>query len=348
VALRFRKNRDGKPKPRFLMGVHPVPTLVTLGNLLCGFASITLAMQAHNPPTEFFRSGGADCLYWSAVLVFLAMVFDAMDGRVARWTKSASKFGMEMDSLCDVVSFGVAPAVLAKAAIDFTDQTAAFNFPIKDRYVWLMLATYVACAALRLARYNVESESGHRDFFFGIPSPAAAGCVASIIILMTPMLKAHLAKHGLPVEQGPAPYVNWFGAANLDVIIQWILFTLPFLMLCLGVLMVSRVHYLHVGDRLLKGRKSLMHLLILGLGLVLIILQHELVLPLVFNGYLLLGLLNELRFQFLPSHRPKEWLSSLDEGQPLEATANAPAAPSQPLEQAAFPADVKFPGGGAS
>lgn len=311
AALRFRKAKDGKPKRRFLMGVHPVPTLVTLGNLLCGFAAIILAMRAHQPPTEWNLTT-LGCLNISALLIFAAMVFDAMDGRVARWTKSSSKFGMEMDSLCDVVSFGVAPAVLVKALIDYASPTIwpeSKAFPILDRYVWLMMAVYVSCAALRLARYNVEAETGHRDFFFGIPSPAAAGCVASLVVMLVPMMKPQF--DGIPADKLPnAPLYLWIGVQNFASIVNSVLYALPFLMLCLGILMVSRVHYIHVGDRLLRGRKSFMHLLIVCLGLVLIILQHEIMLALAFNGFAISGLFNEVRYQLFPSQRPAEWIEA--------------------------------------
>ncbi|MCW8129729.1 MAG: CDP-alcohol phosphatidyltransferase family protein [Planctomycetota bacterium] len=327
AALRFRRFRDGRPKPkrRFLMGVHPVPTLVTLGNLLCGFAAIILAMRSHNPPQDFYGFSSVDCLYTSALLIFVAMVFDAMDGRVARWTKSASKFGMEMDSLCDVVSFGVAPAVLVKALIDYEAPKIWAElgaFPILDRYVWLMMATYVCCAALRLARYNVEAETGHRDFFFGIPSPAAAGCVASLVIMLIPMLKASPATE-------KAPIYAWIGIDNFPSIIYATLYALPFLMLCLGILMVSRVHYLHVGDRLLRGRKPFMHLLILGLGLVLIILQHEIMLAAAFNGFALTGIANEIRFQLFPSHRPAEWIEAVEAEAAQQSELDSPAPPAE-------------------
>lgn len=281
-------------KPRQLMGIHPVPTLVTLGNLLCGFGAIILCMRASSPPAGMDAN---DCLRYAGLLVFAAMIFDALDGKVARLTKSTSKFGMEMDSLCDVVSFGVAPAVLVKAMIDkqlSTDQP----FPLWDRYVWPMLAIYVCCAALRLARYNVESESGHQNFFYGMPSPGAAGCAASLALLIIP-------------SQHSAPAQLQMQISQLDKMreaIYWpMLVALPFVMLALGILMVSRVHYPHAGDRLLGGKKSFFHILVLGLLLVLIFLHHEIMLALAFNGFLIYGLLNELRCQIFPSQRPKSW-----------------------------------------
>jgi CDP-diacylglycerol--serine O-phosphatidyltransferase len=306
AAFRLRKNKTDKPRKRLVMGVHPLPTMVTLGNLLCGFASIILSMRVGNPP-EGYKS--IEMLYYAGLLIFIAMIFDVMDGRVARWTKTTSKFGMEMDSLCDVVSFGVAPAVLVKAAIDLSIPLKYFEaFPILDRYIWLMMAVYVCCAALRLARYNVEAESGHKDFFFGIPSPAAAGCVASLVVMLCPILN----------EQKMA--MTWMELLRSKEVVRVVLQGLPFTMLCLGILMVSRVHYIHLGDKLLRGKKPLMHLMLVGMSLVLIIMQHEVMLALAFNGYLVFGLLNEVRMQLFPSTRPPGWDAPL-----AELAGNRPA-----------------------
>ena len=330
----LRGGKDGKPRKRLLAGVRPAPTMITLGNLLCGFGSIVLAMRAFHPP-ETLKFTSADCIYYAGLLIFLAMVFDVFDGRVARWTKSTSKFGMEMDSLADVVSFGVAPAVLVKVAIDqFRD------FPILDRYVWMLLAVYVCCAALRLARYNVEAETGHRDFFFGLPSPAAAGCVASLVVLITIGVP-----HPLPKLHPPAPFLTPMSWLD-DWRSQWaqvILVSLPFIVLCLGILMVSRVHYIHIGDKLLGGRRSLMQVLLLVLGLVLIVMQPEVMLAAAFNGYMLFGLVNEVRYQLFPSIRPAEWVASSEEllqpssgrpaqggGAPAPTALEPPPAPTTP------------------
>ena len=325
AALKFRRFRGGVSKPKRLLGVRPIPTMVTLGNLLCGFAAILLAMRADNPLASPAGLGPAESLYWSGLLIFMAMIFDVMDGRVARWTKSTSQFGMEMDSLCDVVSFGVAPAVLVKATIEHVSP--ALSYPIQDRYVWLMLGTYVACAAVRLARYNVESNSGHRDFFFGLPVPAAAGCVASLIVMIIiPYANPRLG-YLKPLQEK----ITQIDFLHTEFVAQQeVLLFLPFLMLCLGILMVSRIHYIHVGDRLLHGKKSFMHLLLLGLGFVLVVLKHEIMLVLAFNGYLLLGLANELRYQLFPSQRPSDWISSTDLEPPVQETPLSPSAPDPP------------------
>lgn len=326
----FRRNKNPN-RPRLLMGIHPVPTMVTLGNLLCGFGAIILAMRAQYPPAGLTPE---DCLRYAGLLIFAAMIFDALDGKVARMTKSTSKFGMEMDSLCDVVSFGVAPAVLVKAMIDQHLNAGREAYPLWDRYVWPMLAIYVCCAALRLARYNVESETGHRNFFFGMPSPGAAGCAASLALLI------------IPSEHTP-PTAFQAQVTQLDKMreaIYWpMLQALPFVLLALGILMVSRVHYPHVGDKLLGGKKSFFHILVLGMVLVLIFLHHEIVLAFAFNGFLIYGLLNELRCQIFPSQRPKSW----DEADavalaaaPAEASTALPAESIAPTPTAEKPRDT--------
>ena len=322
---RFARNRTAKQR-RLLLGIHPIPTMVTLGNLLCGFASIVLAMRAFNPPAGFPNlSTSYDCLYWSGLMIFVAMVFDMLDGKVARWTKTTSKFGMEMDSLCDVVSFGVAPAVLVKAMIDLQLATRE-SYPMLDHYVWPMLALYVCCAALRLARYNIEADSGHRDFFFGMPSPGAAGCVASLAVLISRRMPT----------LGPGQ------VTRLDELSEQlhrpVLMAFPFILLGLGILMVSRVHYPHIGDRLLRGRKSFMHMMVLGLIIILIALHHEIMLALAFNGYMIVGLVNEIRLQLFPSLRPPGW--NVDDA--------IPAHSGQPGADGVIPPAVSASGSGAA
>ncbi len=139
---RFRLGRSKGDKPRRLLhGIHPLPTMVTLGNLICGFASILLASKANMMVPDAAAAAispvGAykpeDYLYLAGLLIFIAMIFDVLDGSVARLTKSTSKFGMEMDSLCDVVSFGVAPAVLVKNLIDRQALLGELH-PMLDRY----------------------------------------------------------------------------------------------------------------------------------------------------------------------------------------------------------------------
>jgi CDP-diacylglycerol--serine O-phosphatidyltransferase len=303
--------------------------MVTLGNLVCGFASIMLAMRANNiPPNAPLHYKAEDYLYFAGLLIFAAMIFDVLDGSVARLTKSTSKFGMEMDSLCDVVSFGAAPAVLVKSLADFQTSLGT-PYPLLDRYIFPLLVIYVSCAALRLARYNVENETGHRSFFFGMPSPGAAGCAASLVIMSLP--GSHhwtISPLNVPVSQLEA---------YLDSVRGPVVLALPFIMLFLGMLMVSRVHYQHVGDKILRGRKSFMHLLVLVIALALIVMHHEIMLAFAFNGYMLFGIFNEIRFQLFPKRRPPEW------NIPMEGDSSVqPAAPASPLEKIdAPPAESK-------
>jgi CDP-diacylglycerol--serine O-phosphatidyltransferase len=140
-------------------GVYILPSLFTTGNLLAGFYSITLTLAG-----DFARA---------AVFILVAHVLDGLDGRVARFTRTTSRFGIEYDSLADLVAFGVAPAVLAYrwALVPWGD------------WGWLAASLYVACGALRLARFNVQVDSVEKRSFVGLPIPAAADVIASVVLL---------------------------------------------------------------------------------------------------------------------------------------------------------------------
>jgi len=155
---RRRKWQELKQQPR--RGIFLLPSLLTSGNLFCGFLALVLASQSRF--TE------------AAVALFVAMVLDTLDGKVARLTKTTSQFGVEFDSLADVVSFGVAPAYVLYA----------FAFAPLGRAAWLGSFLFVICGALRLARFNVYSGVTDRRYFVGLPIPAAAGIVASVVLLL--------------------------------------------------------------------------------------------------------------------------------------------------------------------
>jgi CDP-diacylglycerol--serine O-phosphatidyltransferase len=146
-------------KPR--KGIYVLPNLFTLAALFGGFYSIVMAIQ-----------GRFDL---AALGVFCAMVLDSLDGRVARLTNTQSAFGEQMDSLADMVSFGAAPALIA------------YVWSLKDlgRWGWFAAFVYCACAALRLARFNVNTAVVDKRYFQGLPSPAAAALVAGFIGLLT-------------------------------------------------------------------------------------------------------------------------------------------------------------------
>ncbi len=234
-----------KPKKRIRV-VNGLPTMFTLGNLVCGFFAIVIAARVAKPvqpevipegETAIVYYEGADpthCMY-SAALIFLAMVFDALDGAAARLSKSSSEFGAQLDSLCDLVSFGVAPAfLLVKMCPQFT---AVHNEP-----VWIIAASFAACVALRLARYNVETdEEDDHTAFNGLPSPAGGAAIASFAFLF----------YALRREENSLAY-----AAEIDGWLQWLL---PWYALVIAVLMVSRIPYPHVANTLFRGEKTLGH-----------------------------------------------------------------------------------------
>ena len=170
------------------------PTMFTLGNLICGFFAIVVASRvtpdshvqkspeivADNPAGFVLGLDPSDPTHnvmLSGWLIFLAMIFDALDGHVARLAKITSDFGAQLDSLCDLVTFGVAPAFLmVKMCPDFTY--------VAREAMWIIAAVFTACAAIRLARFNVETETDDDHLtFIGLPTPAAAGCIAGFGIL---------------------------------------------------------------------------------------------------------------------------------------------------------------------
>ncbi|HVX61381.1 MAG TPA: CDP-diacylglycerol--serine O-phosphatidyltransferase, partial [Pirellulales bacterium] len=223
--------------------VAVLPTMFTLANLVCGFFAIVVAARVERPENALVphsarigtmsplkaikaldpKDDTHNCML-SGWLIFLAMLFDALDGHVARLSKSTSDFGAQLDSLCDLVTFGVAPAIL------LVKMCPAFTFSHKDT-VWVIAAAFAACAAMRLARFNVETDDNDDHMHFtGLPSPAAAAAIASFGILFD-----ELRREGstLPVQY----------AQTVDV---WMQNILPYFAVLVALLMVSRIPYPHV------------------------------------------------------------------------------------------------------
>ena len=138
-------------------GIYLLPNLLTTAGLFSGFYAVVMSMNNH------FES--------AAIAIFVAMIFDGLDGRVARITNTQSDFGAEYDSMADMVSFGMAPALVA------------YNFGLAElgKIGWLAAFVYVACAALRLARFNTQIGKADNNFFQGLASPAAAALVAGMV-----------------------------------------------------------------------------------------------------------------------------------------------------------------------
>ena len=234
-----------------------LPSLITILNGVCGFTAIVFAsksVKAGDSQVSYFAMGG--------YMVFLAMIADMLDGRVARRVKNTSSFGGQLDSICDIVSFGVAPALLMVKVLEsylagFADiNPAAGSF--LHRFIWLTAAAYVSCAAIRLARFNVENEedeSAHMSFM-GLPTPAAAGVIASLIIF----------------HEETFPH-------------NAIIYALPFLAVGAAMLMVSRIRYPHILNQYIRGKKPFAYLIRILLFLGLIIWSRQTALVLIFCGF---------------------------------------------------------------
>lgn len=153
-----RRRREDRPA-RFKRGVYLLPSMFTVANLFCGYACVVQATQA-----DFGTA---------ALCIGIAMVLDTLDGFVARLTKSSTAFGVQLDSLADVVSFGLAPAILA-----FT-----WGLQPLHRLGWAAGFIYVTAATMRLARFNIQTAATDKRYFVGMPSPAAASVIASTVYL---------------------------------------------------------------------------------------------------------------------------------------------------------------------
>jgi len=248
-----------------------LPTLLTLGNGVCGFAAIVCASKIGRndvigDDAHFFALSG-----W---LIIAAMVFDALDGYVARLTKTASKFGGELDSLCDAISFGVAPAYLLLHLGPKADA-----HPLMSRVVPAIAVLFMVCAILRLARFNVTSNTpdpaAHKRFQ-GLPSPGAAGCLASLAILRGE-LPVKLAAYWQEADVG-----GFTRAVQAGVEVWAVLGAV-----LVALLMVSAIPYPHVTKNILRGRRHFGHLMQVILASMVVLMMRELALVLLFWIYAL-------------------------------------------------------------
>lgn len=218
--------------------------MLTLGNLVCGFSAIHYAMKPVGPTKLFDWS----TLYVAGLLVFLGMFFDAIDGSVARLTRSTSDLGAQLDSLADVVSFGVAPAfMMLRLVSHYYGPEGSVTIlgpdadPLYAKLLWSVAAIYVCCTALRLARFNSETpsaaEEDHRNFK-GLPSPGAGGTVASLIVLHQSLLATH------DTVGDNVAFARLFALG------------LPFVTLVCAFAMVSTLRYSHFVNRVLRSRRD--------------------------------------------------------------------------------------------
>ncbi len=260
------------------------PTMFTLANLICGFFAIVVAARVERPtelnppevvdkisfsnPKTFMQQldpkSQTHNVMLSGWLIFLAMVFDALDGYVARLARSSTDFGAQLDSLCDVVSFGVAPGFL------LVKMCPAFTYS-HDK-IWLIAAAFAACAALRLARFNVETgENDDHMNFSGLPSPAAAAAIAGFAILF------------YELRQSSTPLMY---AAEIDQAVQM---GLPFFALGVALLMVSRIPYPHIVNQMFRGQRSFAHVVLLVFAFVFIMSFRGYSVPVLCAAFVLVG-----------------------------------------------------------
>jgi CDP-diacylglycerol--serine O-phosphatidyltransferase len=246
------RSRTKRLRQRVSMHIYVLPNLLTTGNMFFGFVAIVLSIQQNFTHAAYAIVGAA--------------IFDLLDGRVARLTHSTSQFGAEYDSLCDLVSFGVAPGILL-----YLWALQPFG-----RIGWLASFLFACCGALRLARFNVQANVIEKNYFQGLPIPMAAGIVASSVLAFTE----------LDLEASRSYYL-----LGMTILLAFV--------------MVSNFRYRSFKDIDLKGRKPFWYLVI-GVALLFVIaMKPEVMLFILFMSYALLGaIFGVLRIgRQLPSRR---------------------------------------------
>ncbi|MEX0610590.1 MAG: CDP-diacylglycerol--serine O-phosphatidyltransferase [Pirellulales bacterium] len=257
------------------------PTLFTLGNLVCGFFAIVVLSRIEKPTTEFDPAPRIELNIESAkqltesakeligsedpthnlmlcgALILLAMFFDAIDGQVARITRGVSDFGAELDSLCDLVSFGLAPAILlVKMCPQFTN--------LHSEAIWSVAALFACCAALRLARFNVETDvDDDHTSFVGLPTPAAAAAIASFAVL------SYTLRNEANVGRENFATYDW-----------WMQRIVPVFSIAIAILMVSRIPYPHPLTQFVRGHRSFAQLVGIVFALMAILIVRGYAVPL--------------------------------------------------------------------
>ncbi len=236
-----------------------VPTTLTICNSLCGYVAILYTLHVYSEDV----SNPARVLEISAWVILFAMVFDALDGFTARIFNAASLHGLQMDSLSDMVTFGLAPMVIVAIMAHKFRELKTSDFYI----VWGLCSVYIGCAANRLANYNIHAMLQKRkaEKFRGLPSPGAAAGICSLVIyysISTKELKQIV--NILPVYAG-----------------------------ILGFLMISEIRYVHVGKWLQTARRSKIKLLVLASIILCLIFKPAITIVIAINIYILSGPFNE-------------------------------------------------------
>ena len=232
---------------RFRRGIYLLPSMFTVGNLLCGYYAIVASFI-----------GSPELFDHAAKAIGIAIVFDSLDGRVARLTGTTSEFGVQFDSLADVVSFGVAPALLAYSwGVRSLAGQETLGVQQLGQLAWICCLLFLVCCAWRLARFNVQGMApGGSKYFVGMPTPAAAGVIAALV-------------HGFKV---PLHNESWATA--------WLLLTAV-----LGALMTSTIRFYSFKDLPWTRRQPSLAVVVLVLFLAVVWKYSEIVLTLCATGY---------------------------------------------------------------
>jgi CDP-diacylglycerol--serine O-phosphatidyltransferase len=273
--------------------VQLLPNLITLANAFCGLLALSKTIDALTLSREaalvFYEKMEAACF-----LVFLGMVFDALDGLVARMTGGGSAFGAQLDSFSDALTFGAVPALMTKVLIEHETPPTPGN----ARLHFLAAATFALMAILRLVRFNLEPDPSaavkerEEEFktFRGLPSPAAAGTVASTL-----WLYLILRRPELEIEEGTPTWLHRLVGVMRDVewapLLDWIPSLLLGLLPILGLLMVSNLRYVHGISYVLSRRAQFVTLVAVVFSLILFYLAPVPILFLAFVSFTASGLL---------------------------------------------------------
>jgi CDP-diacylglycerol--serine O-phosphatidyltransferase len=264
--------------------IYFLPNLMTAGNLFCGFTSVIRCIQANYEMKQAtVITGSAIDLYKQAIwLIFGAAAFDMLDGRLARMGGRESLFGAEFDSLADVVSFGIAPALL----VFFLILSPTQGYPVFREIGWVFAFIYLLCAAVRLARFNVitnpllaRAKAETNKDFVGLPVPAAAITVASLVLFLLSLAEQDRSLH------------------------RWAL-VLPALLAIIAILMVSTVRYPSGKQVDMQTTTRLTRFVTLLFCVALVIVFKEVGLLVVTLGYIGFGLVRHLRRSLLPRTPP--------------------------------------------
>lgn len=251
------RRKRGKP----MRGMYLLPNFLTSISLLSGFYAIIAAMDRR--------------FTYAAIAIFISAIFDMLDGRVARMTNSSSRFGLEYDSLSDVIAFGVAPAVLA------------YLWALKSygKFGWLAAFLFVACGALRLARFNIQVDTTQKKHFLGLPIPAGAATIAGIVL-----------------------FFSWLGyKGGLKTVVM------PIVIYCLALLMVSKFRYVSFKDMGFVRARPFMSTVGVIILLVIVLTEPYLTLFVATSAYAISGPVYTLILHF--KKQPSEALTRSKENQ---------------------------------